>query len=117
MHKIEPRSYSRIQRTNIDAVPGSLPEDASTAGDAFTTSACSSTSAVMPRTKENVTTMVTYYDIVFNIISIIGRISSILLNIKLAIEYNANQQPIYFMWTICCIIIPACITIILSVTM
>lgn len=117
MHKVEPRSYSRIHKTNVDAVPDSSAEEASAAGDTNTASACCSTSAVMPRTKENVTTMVTYYDIVFNIISIIGRISSILLNIKLAIEYNANQQPNYFIWTICCIIIPACITIILSVTM
>lgn len=60
---------------------------------------------------------VTYFDIFWTFISIIGRVISVLLNINLALSYFRNGQQEYFIWTTLCIAIPACVTLLMSCTM
>lgn len=60
---------------------------------------------------------VTYFDIFWTFISIIGRVISVLLNINLAMTYYANGKQEYFIWTSLCILIPASITVLMSCTM
>ena len=60
---------------------------------------------------------VTNWDVISNIISIFFRLITVIFNVNLAIEYYTKEQFLYFKLTVCFILIPAIITVILSITM
>ncbi|CAO1318636.1 unnamed protein product [Diamesa hyperborea] len=59
---------------------------------------------------------VTNWDVFSNIISIFFRLITVIFNVNLAIEYYTKEEFLYFKLTVCFILIPAIITVILSIT-
>jgi hypothetical protein len=60
---------------------------------------------------------VTYLDIFWNVVSIFIRLFAVIFNANLAHEYYRKGEILYFQLTLCFIIIPALISIILSITL
>lgn len=60
---------------------------------------------------------VTYCDIFWIIISILGRIISILININVAYAYYKNDKIYYFILTVSCFAIPMIVTTLLQIAM
>jgi hypothetical protein len=60
---------------------------------------------------------VTYFDIVSTLFSVVVRFVSVIFYGKAAFEYYKSEQYDYYLLTVLCIIVPAIITIGLSVTM
>ncbi|XP_036320096.1 uncharacterized protein LOC118734485 [Rhagoletis pomonella] len=54
--------------------------------------------------------IVSFRDIAATVISILMRVITVLLNIKLAVEYHQQGEHSYFVWTVVCMIIPMCVT-------
>lgn len=61
--------------------------------------------------------VVSYDDIVANVISIITRVINICINIALAIAYYKAQDYNYFIWTILSITIPVIVTTAIQIVM
>ncbi|XP_053949548.1 uncharacterized protein LOC128857802 isoform X3 [Anastrepha ludens] len=53
---------------------------------------------------------VSYKDIAATVISILMRVITVLLNIKLAVDYYQQGQHNYFVWTVVCIVVPMLVT-------
>ncbi|XP_017485091.1 PREDICTED: XK-related protein 4-like isoform X2 [Rhagoletis zephyria] len=53
---------------------------------------------------------VSFRDIAATVISILMRVITVLLNIKLAVEYHQQGEHSYFVWTVVCMIVPMCVT-------
>lgn len=66
---------------------------------------------------EQVDFRVTKWDIASNVISILFRLLAVLFNLNLAYEYYAKGETFFFRMTLCFIIVPAFISIVLSVTL
>lgn len=60
---------------------------------------------------------VTYYDIGMLLVSILGRIFTILANIYLAYDYYRHDYIDYFTWTVSCICISLVVTTVLQVAL
>lgn len=60
---------------------------------------------------------VTKTDIVFTIVSIASRVNSIFSTLLLSYSYYRQDKIDYFIWTLCCFIIPMCITTFLQLSM
>lgn len=61
--------------------------------------------------------VITKSDIFWTVISILGRVLSIILTINLAVDYYLHGRINYFIWTLCCFLIPMLITIFLQYNM
>ncbi|KAJ6649438.1 XK-related protein 6 [Pseudolycoriella hygida] len=59
---------------------------------------------------------VTYCDIFWTIISVLGRIISILITINVAFNYYRNDQFDYFWWTVICFTVPMLVTTFLQIS-
>jgi hypothetical protein len=66
---------------------------------------------------EKIDFRITKLDIASNVVSILFRLFSVLFNIYLAREYYLKEEFLYFKLTLCFILIPATISIALSITM
>lgn len=66
---------------------------------------------------EAIDMQVSYLDIISNVVSIFFRLFAVLFNGNLAYEYYRKGEILYFQLTLCFIIIPALISIILSITL
>lgn len=60
---------------------------------------------------------VTGSDIFWTVVSILGRVVSIILTINLALDYYRHGRTDYFIWTLCCFLIPVVITMFLQLNM
>lgn len=60
---------------------------------------------------------VTNTDIIFTIISIASRVNSIVSTLLLSYSYYRQDNFDYFVWTLCCFLIPMCITTFLQLSM
>lgn len=60
---------------------------------------------------------ITKLDVFSNIVSICFRLFTVLFNVYLALEYHNKGEFLYFKLTLCFILIPAIISIALSITM
>lgn len=60
---------------------------------------------------------ITNCDIFWMFVAILGRIIGIILTINLAVEYYMQGRINYFVWTLCCFLIPMVITTFLHFTM
>lgn len=61
--------------------------------------------------------IVTKSDIFWIVTSILGRVVSIVLTINLALDYYRHERKDYFIWTMCCFLIPIGITLFLQLNM
>lgn len=61
--------------------------------------------------------IVTYCDIFWTIISVLGRIIGICITINVAYNYYRNNQIDYFVWTVSCFLIPMVVTTFLQISM
>lgn len=66
---------------------------------------------------EHVDMRVSRWDVVSNVVSIFFRLFAVLFNANLAYEYYKRGEILYFQLTLCFILIPALISIILSITL
>jgi XK-related protein len=66
---------------------------------------------------EQIEFSVTKWDILSNVISIIFRLCAVIFNIILVNEYYNRGEIIFFRMTLCFIIIPAAVSVILSITL
>lgn len=66
---------------------------------------------------EHIEMRVSKWDIASNVISIFFRLFAVLFNLNLAYEYYVKGEYFFFRMTICFIIIPALISVILSITL
>jgi hypothetical protein len=66
---------------------------------------------------EYVDMRVSRWDVISNVVSIFFRLFAVLFNANLAREYYMKGEILYFQLTLCFIIIPALISIILSITL
>jgi hypothetical protein len=66
---------------------------------------------------EKIDFRVTKWDIVSNVVSICFRLFSVLFNVYLALEYYSKGELLFFKFTLCFILIPAIISIALSITL
>lgn len=53
---------------------------------------------------------VSYLEIGMTLISILMRIITVLLNIKLAMDYYQQREQYYCIWTVVCMVVPMCVT-------
>lgn len=61
--------------------------------------------------------VVTYCDIFWTLVSVLGRIISICITINVAYNYYTNDRYNYFYWTVSCFLIPMLVTTFLQMTM
>jgi XK-related protein len=66
---------------------------------------------------EHIDFRVTKWDILSNVISIIFRLCAVVFNGYLAYEYYNRGEIIFFRMTLCFIIVPAAVSVILSITL
>lgn len=66
---------------------------------------------------EQIELRVTKWDIASNVISIFFRLFAVLFNLNLAYEYYNKGEYFFFRMTLCFILIPAVISVILSITL
>ena len=66
---------------------------------------------------EKIDYKITKFDVASNVISILFRLFTVIFNGYLAYEYYKKGELLYFKLTLCFIIIPACISILLSITL
>lgn len=66
---------------------------------------------------EEIEFRVSKWDILSNIVSILIRLFTVLFNVYLAIEYYRKGELLFFKLTLCFILIPALISIALSITL
>lgn len=66
---------------------------------------------------ERVDMRVSKWDILSNVVSIILRLTSVLLNMNLAYEYYEKEDVLFFRVTLCFIFAPALISMMLSIVM
>ena len=66
---------------------------------------------------EQIEFRVSKWDIASNVISILFRLFTVLFNIYLACEYHSKGEFLFFKLTLCFILIPAIISIALSITL
>lgn len=66
---------------------------------------------------EKIDFRITKFDVLSNIISICFRLFTVLFNVYLALEYYSKGEILFFKLTLCFILIPAIISIALSITL
>lgn len=60
---------------------------------------------------------VTYCELFSAVVSILGRIVGILINLNVAYEYLLHGKRNYFMWTVACFVIPMIVTTFVQIAM
>lgn len=66
---------------------------------------------------EQIELRVSKWDIASNVISIFFRLFAVMFNLNLAYEYHEKGEYFFFRMTLCFIIIPAIISVVLSITL